>query len=156
MELMRRLHSYEGQLGRVLGNFEDGPKSYDMQSSDESRYAQIVIEIRDLLQDYFPRADYAEPVMSAYDSGRVSGSPSYESVEQIRTLVKAAITRVEKNPSIAKRWSSSPPSAPDKVTLAWLYEHVPVPPWITAGGLLFASFALGVKMSSVVKPSLGM
>jgi hypothetical protein len=151
MILMNRLRSYEGQLTRILGNFEEGPSSYDMKSSDETRYAQIVIEMRDLLQDNFPKADYAEPVMSAYDSGRLSGSPSYESVEQIRTLIKAAITRVERNPAFAKRKSSNPLSAPDKVTLAWLIEHVPVKLWLAGFGILGATYLLGVKTSHLWK-----
>ena len=39
-------------------------------------------------------------------------------------------------------------AAPEKVTLAWLAHHVPVSLWITAGGVVLAAFALGLKASA--------
>jgi len=32
------------------------------------------------------------------------------------------------------------PNAPDKVTVAWLFKHVPVTLWLWAAGLLSATF----------------
>ena len=39
-------------------------------------------------------------------------------------------------------------AAPEKVTLIWLLRHVPVKLWLLAGGVLFATFTLGIKAST--------
>ncbi len=39
-------------------------------------------------------------------------------------------------------------AAPEKVTLIWLVHHVPVKLWLLAGGILFATFTLGIKAST--------
>lgn len=36
---------------------------------------------------------------------------------------------------------------PEKVTLVWLFQHVPVTLWLLAGSVLLATFALGIKAS---------
>jgi len=39
-------------------------------------------------------------------------------------------------------------AAPEKVTLIWLARHVPVTLWLLAGGVLLATFTLGIKAST--------
>ncbi|MGD8938064.1 MAG: hypothetical protein PVJ72_01720, partial [Gammaproteobacteria bacterium] len=39
---------------------------------------------------------------------------------------------------------------PNKVTLAWLYEHAPFGLWLKLGGILFAAFVLGITFSQTV------
>lgn len=48
--------------------------------------------------------------------------------------------------------------APQKVTIPWLLKHVPVTLWLTAIGLLAASFLLGIRAaeSRVVQSILGL
>lgn len=48
---------------------------------------------------------------------------------------------------IDRKHSSQPLEPPDKVTLSWLFTHVPVPLWGAFIGLLIAMFSLGVTSS---------
>jgi hypothetical protein len=115
----------------------------------------MVIELRDLFDDLLGKNSYSSMVVTAYNEGvsNFLNSPSFNSVERILGVVSAAITRIRENPSILT--VSDPPQepqemalqqslqVPDRVTLHWLYKHVPYTLWAWLVGLLMAAFAIG-------------
>jgi len=45
-----------------------------------------------------------------------------------------------------KRIIPEPPEMPEKVSLAWLYRHVPVQAWVALGGALVTAAGIGVAI----------
>ncbi|MFX0199464.1 MAG: hypothetical protein ACFFCW_25360 [Candidatus Hodarchaeota archaeon] len=55
----------------------------------------------------------------------------------------------ELTPLNSSKLSKSRLELPDKVTLSWLWEHVPVKFWIWAIGIIFTAFLLGLTVGQV-------
>src|SRR5262249_117593 len=68
-------------------------------------YRQYVKELVDLFLDALGPNSYSEQIVQEFDSGisNFSGAPSYRSVESILALVRAALTRFERNPDLLLR-----------------------------------------------------
>ena len=62
-------------------------------------------------------------------------------------LLSSAVGKIAPPP--VKRASSGTLEVPPKVTLSWLFKHVPVGLWVAAGALFLAAFAAGVKSSEI-------
>ena len=62
-------------------------------------------------------------------------------------LLGSAVGKIASLP--AKRTSSGTLEVPPKVTLSWLFKHVPVGLWMAAAALLLAAFVAGVKSSEI-------
>jgi hypothetical protein len=120
-----------------------------------SRYEEIVIELRDLLKDTFDPDDYAILIIKAYEEGTKLDrySPSLESVTTIMTLTKAAVVRIKNNAEIINPKAGL--AAPEKVTLAWLWKHVPVKLVCAALGTLGSVFMLGVGAKYLLEKLIG-
>jgi hypothetical protein len=151
-EFLSHTNGYIEQLRGVLGRFVQTRDSISIADSDEPLLHRLVIELRDLFQDALGASDYSQMVVDSYNKGKANyfDSPSYASVEEIISIVAAANTRVGNNPMLLlppASHSSQPLaeslSLPDKVTLKWLFAHVPYSFWAYAGGLLVGAFALG-------------
>ena len=152
---LERLHTYEQELHSIQSRFRHTRDSISIAEGDDSRLQQIVIELCDLFDDLLGKNSYSSMVVGAYNEGRNNfyNSPSLNSVEKILGVVSAAITRIRENPSILKlnnppqepqeMASQQPLKIPDRVTLHWLYKHVPYTLWASLVGLLAASFFIG-------------
>ncbi len=152
---LERLHAYEQELHGIQSRFRRTRDSISIADGDNGRLQQMVIELRDLFDDLLGKNSYSSMVVAAYNEGisNFYNSPSLNSVEKILSVVSAAITRIRENPSILT--INSPPQepqemasqqslqVPDRVTLLWLYEHVPYSFWAWLIGLLIASFVVG-------------
>ena len=168
-EALRVLKSYEDKLSGILERFEHTSHGIHIHREDDPRFRQLVIELRDFLDDVLGKNSYSTMIVNHFNDGIANfmESPSYRSVESIRGVASSLITRIERNPEILSagqrvREESLPiqpePELPEKVTLIWLVRHVPVSFWITAAGLLVAAFVAGIQASriSLVKEIFGL
>jgi hypothetical protein len=81
-------------------------------------------------------------------------------VNKAITLLETQVVALEPA-ALAPEVQSRPLAAPDRVTLKWLYEHVPFPLAAGAVGTLVAAFLLGLafsetKMYALVKSTVAM
>jgi hypothetical protein len=105
-EITRSLESFESELQSILSRFSRSTTGIHIQSTDHSRFKEIVIELRDLFIDEFARPeDYLQPLESYFNASlaNYTGAPSYRGVEDVRGVVTAALTRVRRNPLALKQ-----------------------------------------------------
>ncbi len=160
-EAISVLRKYEDELSGILGRFRSTHDEIFIDQKDDPRFRQLVIELRDLLNDMLGKNTYSMMIVNLFNEGMSNfyESPSYKSVEGIRGVVSSVITRIERNPQILSpspdvqdkvpRVGPTGPEFPEKVTLSWLVRHVPVSFWITSAGLLVAAFVAGVQASRI-------
>ena len=77
------------------------------------------------------------------------GEKPWQVKEINRLLTRRKEGRMSSTSTTPVPSAQSPASAtgltfPDKVTVSWLYHHMPVPIWLTLGGLITAAFIGGV------------
>ena len=97
-----------------------------------------------------PRTTYSTEIAAYYHEGVSGGPASYASVENIKSVVSAVVTRLKRNPEVLGRdqVDSNPKRInlalpyPKKVTIPRLIKHVPVRYWISSGVVLFGAFVL--------------
>ena len=152
-DFLQRVESYIGELKGILSRFVKGQNSLLVAHGDEPRVQQIALELRDLFHDALGSNDYSKMVIDAYNHGVANfyDSPSYSSIEKLISIASAGKTRIENNPGLLAQSQTKPEttptpaplSAPEKVTLKWLFAHVPYTLWLWLGGLALGSFALG-------------
>ncbi len=160
-EAIKILSEYNKELEGILSRFEKNHNGIYINNNDDPRYRQIVIEIRDFLNDILGQNSYSTQIISFFNEGisNFFGSPSYKSVENIRGLMASIITRIERNPEIlANKSKVSYPQAnkgdddlayPKKITLFWLIKNVPITFWFWLVGLLIAAFLAGIRIAQV-------
>lgn len=153
---IQRLRDYEQDLEVIASRFTRSRDSLHIGNGDESRFHQIVIELRDLFDDLLGKNSYSNMLVNACNEGRSNflNSASLNSVKQVKSIVSAAATRIEENPALVKKSEETNPSQqvatqaalelPERVTLHWLYKNVPYRFWLVLLGLLIAAFGLGV------------
>jgi len=155
-EVKETLLNYQKELESILSRFKRTHDAINIGNSDESYLHRIVIELNDLLEDVFGKQNsYSANIINYYNEGRGNflNIPSYASVEQIRDVVSAVITRISRNPEqITKNKGKSYRAdlkEPAKVTLFWLFRHVSISFWLSLAGLLIAVFMIGVKVGQI-------
>lgn len=78
---------------------------------------------------------------------------SNKSIEDIVSVLSAVITRLETNPEFIKKTKSHTEISeiklewPEKITIKWLRDHVPVHYWWSFVLLLIFIFGLGLKFA---------
>lgn len=160
-EAKKILSEYKRELEEILSRFIRNRNGIHINNNDDPRYRQIVMEIRDFLNDVLGRNIYSTQIISFFNEGisNFIRSPSYKSVENIRGLVASIITRIERNPQIfTKKNKVSHPQVnkgdndlayPKKITLFWLVKNVPIKFWLWLVGLLLAVFVTGITVGQV-------
>jgi len=158
-EVLQRLGEYEAELRDILGRFVRKPDSLFIAPQDRSRLHQLAIELRDLFQDFLGTNTYSSMVTQSYNEGitNMYQSPSYASVERLISIVGAANVRIENNPQLGALHNAEPQApapaaaleAPQRVTLKWLIEHVPVSYWAYLAGVVIAAFTLGISAAKL-------
>ncbi len=144
---------YESDLIAILSRFS--VKGKYVAEGDESRLITIVSELDDLFTDCLGKNKYSSSIVNAFNSGTKNyyGSPSYNCVETIIPFVSSAITRIERNPEILNKKENKerkikPLEYPEKMTLNWIKEHIPVSYMWSFVLLLFFVFSLGVTFAN--------
>ena len=84
-------------------SFPDFKKTYDgihIDSQDDGRFREMVLELRDFFDDEFvDGVRHSQPLITHFTDGisNFLGSPSFHSVEGAKGVVVSALTRVERN-----------------------------------------------------------
>lgn len=102
-EILTALRSYESELGEILGRFTRNRDGIHIAQPDNYRLRTIVTELIDLLHDHVPGSgQHIRLVANSYNEGvgNMYRSSSYASVEEVRGVVSAVITRIERNKSL--------------------------------------------------------
>ncbi|TCT64569.1 hypothetical protein [Vibrio crassostreae] len=90
---------------------------------------------------------WSKHVKSAYRMGR----PHHDALGECIGIVNQAVKKLELAPTLFEEANSNKPienlKYPEKVTLKWLYQHVPWGVWSGLLALLVASFTLGIGFS---------
>lgn len=112
---MEILEGYKRELEGILSRFKKTSNRIYIQDGDDSRYREIVLELRDLFSDEFVDGSNYVQLLVSYFNDSISNwlhSPSYRGVDNVRGIVTAAIARVKRNPLSIK---SVALEAPDKI-----------------------------------------
>lgn len=157
-EITQKLEQYQLEFIEIQRGFIEFGGIPSIRYGDDSRYFTLIITILDLLRDTFGENHY-EPIIKKLHNDCITDetlqSPTLQSIEAIISVIKAIITRIKNNPEIcAKKEATTNPEPikpklqpPEKVTLKWLWEHVPYTLWGLLIGLLISAFTLGVTVA---------
>lgn len=106
--IIAELKRYESELAGILGRFSRTRDVIHIGRGDDPRFRQYVRELVDLFNDVLGRNSYSAQIANEFNEG-VSNSvrtPSFKSVENIISIVRAALTRLERNPGLLERKKS--------------------------------------------------
>lgn len=153
---IENLRDYENELDAILSRFTHADKGIWINSEDKPRYEQIVLELRDYYHDLFGENNYGPTTINAYYEGinNFYKSPSFNSVQRVKSVLSASIKRVERNPEVLS--SKDNPSSfvnpeilyPKKITAEWLLSNVPMGMWLAMAGAFVAVFILGATATA--------
>lgn len=153
------LQQYKTELEGILGRFTRSSDALTMALEDDSRFHQMVLELRDFYDDILGENTYSSMTVDAYNegAGNYLRSPSFASVQRVIGIVSSVITRLERNPDLLTKAddlitstiaTQKPLTIPEKVTLMWLFNHVPFRIWAMLIGFLIAAFSFGAVVTS--------
>lgn len=96
---------YEAEFAGILSRFEKSRDSIHIGRSDDAVFRQYVRELVDLFNDALGQNAYSRQIFAEFNDGvsNFVGSPSYKSVENILSIVRAAITRFNRSPELLIR-----------------------------------------------------
>jgi predicted nucleotide-binding protein len=104
-KIVGELKRYEGELSAILNRFSRTRDGIHIGSGDDPLFRQYVRELIDLFNDVLGRNSYSAQIVAEFNEG-VSNyvhSPSYKSVENILSVVRASVTRFTRNPDLLAR-----------------------------------------------------
>lgn len=113
-DILTALKSYESEVGQMLNRFTRNRDGIHIAQQDNYRLRTIVTELIDILRDQVPgSAQHIRMVANSYNEGvgNMYRSSSYASVEEVRGVISAVITRIERNKNLFVE-----PSGPVSVT----------------------------------------
>ena len=101
-DVLAALKAYYLELREILDRFTSDSRGIHIERQDNYRLRTIVTELIDLLRDHVPGSgQHIQLIANSYNEGiGFYQSSSYSSVEEIRGVVAAVITRVERNKSL--------------------------------------------------------
>jgi uncharacterized protein (TIGR02391 family) len=151
---IEQLRQYEATFSGVLSRFKHTRDSVHIDSNDNSKYRQYIQEVFDLLNDKLGPNQYSASIARLANEGvnNFTHSPSFKSVEDILSVLRAAITRIRRNPDIIVRQRVEPQQNLDQL---WLLLHPNVValarPRFDAGHYADAVEAVLKELNSLVK-----
>jgi predicted nucleotide-binding protein len=106
---LSELKSYEERLTAILSRFNHTRDGIHIKREDDAPFRQYVRELIDLLNDVLGRNNYSGQIAVEFNEGvsNFIGSPSYKSVENIISIVRAVQTRLARNPPTLSRNNAS-------------------------------------------------
>ena len=104
-QIIEELTRYESELGGILSRFTKTRESVHIGDGDDPIYRQYVRELLDLFNDILGPNNYSVQIINEFNEGVSNwvGSPSYKSVENILSVLRAALTRFKRNPGLLVR-----------------------------------------------------
>lgn len=106
-----------------MSRFNRRGSGFHMATDDALRCRQVIQELVDVLDDALGQNVYSHSIANEINEGISSftGNPSAAALERVLALVRAAITRVERNPSLVKTGQDSQLAIASSV--AWSLLH---------------------------------
>jgi hypothetical protein len=104
--IISELQRYERELNGILSRFRKSPDGgLHATREDDSKLRQYTRELVDLCDDAFGRNPYSAQIANEFNEGisNFYGTPSYHCVENILSSVRAALTRLNRNPGLLVR-----------------------------------------------------
>jgi predicted nucleotide-binding protein len=104
-EIIAEIERYETRITRILSGFRGHDlRSMGMADPDRDIYPQLIIEIAELFSDALGPNSYTTNIMSQFNFGnRYVGEASFRSVQDILAVIRAAHTRLTRNPEILNK-----------------------------------------------------
>jgi predicted nucleotide-binding protein len=103
--IIHEMKRYESTLAQILSRFKRTRDGIYIGNDDDPLFRQIFRELVDFFNDVFGSNSYSYQIEYEFQQG-VSNylrSPSYKSVENILSIVRAALTRIERSPDLLDR-----------------------------------------------------
>lgn len=100
------LNEYASELAGVLQRFTRDRSGNRIEQQDNYRLRTVVTEVIDLLRDHVPgSAQHIRMIANSYNEGmgNIYHSASYACVEEIRGVVAAVITRIDRSRVFLKK-----------------------------------------------------
>ena len=153
--IIKELERYRNELTAIMGRFIRSPGNYSIHREDDPRFRTFVIEIIDLLNDSMGENQYSPLINQIFNEGisNFYHPPSYKSIEDIVSVLDSVVTRLKRNPELCNpkkeiiTTEKKPIEYPDKITLKWMWSHVPYRFWFFLIGLLITAFSLGITFA---------
>ncbi|NTW99039.1 MAG: nucleotide-binding protein [Geobacteraceae bacterium] len=103
--IIAELRRYESELAGVLGRFTQTRDGLHIARQDDPLFRQYARELVDLFNDVLGRNSYSAQIVGEFNEGvsNFVGTPSFKSIENILSIVRAALTRFARNPELLKR-----------------------------------------------------
>jgi predicted nucleotide-binding protein len=101
-QIIGELQRYGTELAAILSRFS---KDYHIARDDDPKFRQYVRELIDLFNGALGQNSYSSQIAEEANQGvsNFINSPSYKSVENILSVVRAALTRLNRNPDLLTR-----------------------------------------------------
>lgn len=101
-QIIAEIRRYESELTGMLARFTH---TRDIGHGDDPIFRQYVRELIDLFNDVLGQNNYSHQIAGEFNDGisNFVGSPSYKSVENILSIVRAALTRFMRSPELLVR-----------------------------------------------------
>jgi hypothetical protein len=104
-QIVSEIKRYETEVAGILDHFSENREGIWIKRSDDPIFRQYVREIVELFDDVFGNNNYSVQIANEFNDGihNFSRSPSYKSVENILSVIRAALTRLNRNPELLER-----------------------------------------------------
>lgn len=104
-QILAELKRYETDLSAILSRFTRTRDGIHIARGDDPLFRQYVRELIDLFNDALGQNSYSHQIAGEFNDGisNFIGSPSYKSVENILSVVRAALTRLTRNRGLLER-----------------------------------------------------
>jgi len=128
-EMVALLERYKRELEGILSRFTKDRDGIHIDTSDDARFRQVALELKDLFDDDFVDGGRHSGPLAAYFNDSISnyiGSPSYRGVENVTGVVVSALARVKRNAMALKNtvMATRASGAKDPDFIATLAEHL--------------------------------
>src|ERR1043166_1228650 len=127
-DVLAALKAYYLELREILDRFTSDSRGIHIERQDNYRLRTIVTELIDLLRDHVPGSgQHIQLIVNSYNEGiGFYQSSLYSSVEEIRGVVAAVITPVERNKSLFVESTGPISTAPEQRKLLYALDQLVV------------------------------
>jgi predicted nucleotide-binding protein len=122
-DIITEIENYEKQIAVILSGFRGHDiRSAAMTETAAEIYPQLIMEVIDLFHDALGPNQYSTNILRQFNLGL----SSRKSVQDILALIRAAHTRIERNPEILKKKLEAPDEEPMVQQVFIGHGHSPV------------------------------
>jgi hypothetical protein len=117
-QILGEFKKYETEFAGILSRFKRNRDGIWIGEGDDPILRQYVREIIDLCNEVFGKNTYSIQISAEFDNGvqNISGSPSYKSVENILSVIRAVLTRLNRSLELMVR-QKAPEAGSDQASV---------------------------------------